>query len=45
MKLIEEKLKMEYIEIPDVLPLPAQEVSLNTRKGVIFNYMADSAKA
>lgn len=33
------------IEIPDVLPLPAPEVSVNTRKGVIVNYMADSATA
>lgn len=33
------------IEIPDVLPLPAPEVSVNTRKGVIVNYMADTATA
>lgn len=33
------------IEIPDMLPLPAPEVSVNTRKGVIVNYMADSATA
>ena len=33
------------IEIPEVLPLPAPEVSVNTRKGVIVNYMADSATA
>jgi len=26
------------IEIPEVLPLPAPEVSVNTRKGVVVNY-------
>ncbi len=33
------------IEIPDVLPLPAPEVSENTRKGVIVNYMPDAVTA
>lgn len=33
------------IEIPDVLPLPAPEVSVNTRKGVIVNYMPDAVTA
>lgn len=33
------------IEIPDVLPLPAPEVSVNTRKGVIVNYMPDTVTA
>ena len=26
------------IEIPDLIPLPAPEVSVNTRKGVVVNY-------
>lgn len=33
------------IEIPEVLPLPAPEVSVNTRKGVIVNYMPDAVTA
>lgn len=33
------------IEIPDVLPLHAPEVSVNTRKGVIVNYMPDAVTA
>lgn len=39
----EQRLRIHYncvgvIEIPEVLPLPAPEVSVNTRKGVVVNY-------
>ena len=33
------------IEIPDVLPLPAPEVSVNTRKGVTVSYASETATA
>ena len=46
----EQRLTIHYncvgmIFIPDVLPLPAPEVSVNTRKGVIVNYAPSSALA
>ena len=39
----EQRLRIHYncvgaIEIPDLIPLPAPEVSVNTRKGVVVNY-------
>ena len=39
----EQRLRIYYncvgaIEIPDLIPLPAPEVSVNTRKGVVVNY-------
>lgn len=39
----EQRLRIHYncvgvIEIPEVLPLPTPEVSVNTRKGVVVNY-------
>ena len=39
----EQRLRLRYncvgvIEIPDLIPLPAPEVSVNTRKGVVVNY-------
>ena len=39
----EQQLRIHYncvgaIEIPDLIPLPAPEVSVNTRKGVVVNY-------
>lgn len=39
----EQRLRIRYncvgvIEIPDLIPLPAPEVSVNTRKGVVVNY-------
>ena len=39
----EQRLRIHYncvgiIEIPDLIPLPAPEVSINTRKGVVVNY-------
>ncbi len=40
----EHRLRIHYnncvgvIEIPDLIPLPAPEVSVNTRKGVVVNY-------
>lgn len=39
----EQRLRIHYncvgvIEIPDLIPLPAPEVSVNTRKGVVINY-------
>jgi hypothetical protein len=30
------------IDIPDVLPLPSPEVSVNTRKGVVVNYVPNT---
>ncbi len=43
----EQRLTIHYncvgaIDIPDVLPLPAPEVSVNTRKGVIVNYVPNT---
>jgi DNA invertase Pin-like site-specific DNA recombinase len=43
----EQRLVIHYncvgtIFIPEVLPLPAPEVSVNTRKGVVVNYAPDS---
>ena len=40
----EQRLTIHYncvgaIDIPDILPLPSPEVSVNTRKGVIVNYV------
>ncbi len=39
----EQRLRIHYncvgvIEIPELIPLPAPEVSVNTRKGVVVNY-------
>ena len=39
----EQRLRIHYncvgaIEIPDLIPLPAPEVSVNTSKGVVVNY-------
>ena len=39
----EQRLRIHYncvgvIEIPDLIPLPAPQVSVNTRKGVVVNY-------
>ena len=39
----EQRLRIHYncvgvIEIPDLIPLPAPEMSVNTRKGVVVNY-------
>ena len=39
----EQRLRIHYncvgaIEVPDLIPLPAPEVSVNTRKGVVVNY-------
>ena len=39
----EQRLRIHYncvgvIEIPDLIPLPTPEVSVNTRKGVVVNY-------
>ena len=39
----EQRLRIHYncvgaIEIPDLIPLSAPEVSVNTRKGVVVNY-------
>ena len=39
----EQRLRIHYncvgvIEIPDLIPLPAPEVSVSTRKGVVVNY-------
>ena len=39
----EQRLRIHYncvgaIEIPDLIPLPAPDVSVNTRKGVVVNY-------
>ena len=43
----EQRLRIHYncvgvIEIPDLIPLPAPEVSINTRKGVVVNYAPSS---
>lgn len=43
----EQKLTIHYncigvIDIPDVLPIPNTEVSINTRKGVIVNYVPNT---
>jgi len=43
----EQRLTIHYncigaIDIPDVLPLPSPEVSVNTRKGVIVNYVPNT---
>jgi site-specific DNA recombinase len=43
----EQRLRIHYncvgvIEIPDLIPLPAPEVSVNTRKGVVVNYAPSS---
>ena len=39
----EQRLRIHYncvgvIEMPELIPLPAPEVSVNTRKGVVVNY-------
>ena len=39
----EQRLRIHYncvgvVEIPELIPLPAPEVSVNTRKGVVVNY-------
>jgi len=43
----EQRLRIHYncvgaIEIPDLIPLPAPEVSVNTRKGVVVNYASST---